>query len=47
MEAALTDEPGILKDGDTIYLTAADQYGNMISLIQSNYRGMGSGMMAP
>jgi len=46
-EAALTDEPGILKDGDTIYLTAADQYGNMISLIQSNYRGMGSGMMAP
>ena len=47
MEAALTDEPGILKDGDTIYLTAADQHGNMISLIQSNYRGMGSGMMAP
>ena len=47
MEAALTDEPGILKHGDTIYLTAADQYGNMISLIQSNYRGMGSGMMPP
>ena len=46
-EAAMTDEPGILKNGDTIYLTAADQYGNMISLIQSNYRGMGSGMMPP
>ncbi len=30
--------------GNTIYLTVADQYGNMISLIQSNYRGMGSGM---
>ena len=42
-----TDEAGILKAGDTIYLTAADQYGNMISLIQSNYRGMGSGMVPP
>ena len=30
--------------GNTIYLTVADKYGNMISLIQSNYRGMGSGM---
>ncbi len=33
--------------GDTIYLTTADQYGNMVSLIQSNYRGMGSGMSPP
>ncbi len=46
-EAAQTDQPGFLESGDTIYLTAADQYGNMISLIQSNYRGMGSGMMPP
>jgi gamma-glutamyltranspeptidase/glutathione hydrolase len=46
-KAALADEPGILESGDTIYLTAADKYGNMISLIQSNYRGMGSGMMPP
>ncbi|MCC5855737.1 MAG: gamma-glutamyltransferase [Idiomarina sp.] len=30
--------------GDTIYLTTADKYGNMVSLIQSNYRGMGSGI---
>jgi gamma-glutamyltranspeptidase/glutathione hydrolase len=30
--------------GDTIYLTTADKEGNMVSLIQSNYRGMGSGM---
>lgn len=30
--------------GNTIYLTVADKYGNMISFIQSNYRGMGSGM---
>ena len=34
-----------LETGDTIYLTVADQYGNMVSLIQSNYRGMGSGMV--
>ena len=33
-----------LDDGDTIYLTVADADGNMVSLIQSNYRGMGSGM---
>ena len=46
-EAAQTDQPGVLESGDTIYLTAADKYGNMISLIQSNYRGMGSGMMPP
>ena len=46
-KAAKTDQPGVLESGDTIYLTAADQYGNMISLIQSNYRGMGSGMMPP
>ncbi|MBL8300832.1 MAG: gamma-glutamyltransferase [Rhodanobacteraceae bacterium] len=33
-----------LDAGDTIYLTTADKDGNMVSLIQSNYRGMGSGM---
>lgn len=33
-----------LNEGDTIYLTTADAEGNMVSLIQSNYRGMGSGM---
>jgi gamma-glutamyltranspeptidase/glutathione hydrolase len=33
-----------LEPGDTIYLTVADSDGNMVSLIQSNYRGMGSGM---
>lgn len=34
-----------LKDGDTIYLTVADSEGNMVSLIQSNFRGFGSGMV--
>ncbi|HET6628948.1 MAG TPA: gamma-glutamyltransferase, partial [Woeseiaceae bacterium] len=33
-----------LEKGDTIYLTVADEQGNMVSLIQSNYGGMGSGM---
>jgi gamma-glutamyltranspeptidase/glutathione hydrolase len=33
-----------LRDGDTIYLTVADNDRNMVSLIQSNYRGFGSGL---
>ncbi|HLZ20540.1 MAG TPA: gamma-glutamyltransferase [Ktedonobacterales bacterium] len=32
-------------DGDTIYLCAADADGNAVSLIQSNYRGFGSGLV--
>jgi gamma-glutamyltranspeptidase / glutathione hydrolase len=36
-----------LEEGDTIYLTTADRDGNMVSLIQSNYRGMGSGVVVP
>lgn len=41
--------PGMdkLEDGDTIYLTTADSEGNMVSLIQSNYAGMGSGITVP
>jgi len=35
----------ILSQGDTIYMTVADKEGNMVSLIQSNFRGMGSGMV--
>lgn len=34
-----------LEHGDTAYLTVADEEGNMISLIQSNYAGFGSGMV--
>jgi gamma-glutamyltranspeptidase / glutathione hydrolase len=37
-------EPGKPEAGNTVYLTVADRFGNMVSLIQSNYRGMGSGM---
>lgn len=36
-----------LYTGDTIYMTTADAEGNMVSLIQSNYRGMGSGVVVP
>jgi gamma-glutamyltranspeptidase / glutathione hydrolase len=36
-----------LNQGDTIYLCTADDEGNMVSLIQSNYRGMGSGIVVP
>jgi len=36
-----------VNDGDTIYLCTADAEGNMVSLIQSNYRGMGSGIVVP
>ena len=47
--AAKTYDAGnpALRDGDTIYLCAADAEGNMVSLIQSNYRGMGSGISVP
>ncbi|OQY05326.1 MAG: gamma-glutamyltransferase [Bacteroidetes bacterium 4572_117] len=38
-------DAGELEQGNTIYLTVADKDGNMVSLIQSNYRGMGSGMI--
>ena len=37
----------ILRDGDTIYLTAADSAGNMVSLIQSVYHYFGSGIVIP
>lgn len=42
--AARNYPAGELEQGNTIYMTVADQWGNMVSLIQSNYRGMGSGM---
>lgn len=47
--AARSIAPGaeVLRDGDTVYLSVADAKGNMVSLIQSNYRGMGSGVVVP
>ena len=46
-KSASSYNSGIFEDGDTIYMTVADKDGNMVSLIQSNYRGMGSGMVPP
>jgi gamma-glutamyltranspeptidase/glutathione hydrolase len=40
-------DAGEMEHGNTIYMTVADSQGNMISLIQSNFRGMGSGMCPP
>jgi gamma-glutamyltranspeptidase / glutathione hydrolase len=45
--AAKTVAAGKIDNGDTIYLCTADDEGNMVSLIQSNYRGMGSGIVVP
>ena len=39
-------EPKLEGEGDTTYLTVVDGDGLMVSLIQSNYRGMGSGLVA-
>lgn len=40
-------EHGTPPKGGTVYLTAADESGCMISLIQSNYMGFGSGVVVP
>ena len=39
--------PGLPRQGGTIYLTAADESGMMVSFIQSNYLGFGSGCVEP
>lgn len=46
MESVPFGDPAALEQGDTTYLTVADGNGMMVSLIQSNYRGMGSGLVA-
>ena len=38
---------GAPKNGGTVYLTAADESGMMVSFIQSNYAGFGSGVVVP
>ncbi|MEC8928704.1 MAG: gamma-glutamyltransferase [Verrucomicrobiota bacterium] len=45
--AAKRPTAGAPGHGDTIYLTVADRHGNMVSLIQSNYYGFGSGLTPP
>lgn len=47
LDRAGTPEHGLPKPGGTVYLTAADSSGMMVSFIQSNYYGFGSGVVIP
>ncbi len=47
MQRASVPSFGIPKHGGTVYLTTADASGMMVSLIQSNYMGFGSGVVVP
>jgi gamma-glutamyltranspeptidase / glutathione hydrolase len=47
MKRASDPVAGIPKGGGTIYLTTADERGMMLSFIQSNYMGFGSGVVVP
>ncbi|GGK37854.1 gamma-glutamyltransferase [Deinococcus malanensis] len=46
-EQALEPEPGDPQSHGTVYLATADGDGQMVSLIQSNYMGFGSGVVVP
>ena len=47
MKRAQSPATGFGRGGATVYLTAADEKGMMLSLIQSNYQGFGSGVVVP
>jgi gamma-glutamyltranspeptidase/glutathione hydrolase len=46
-DAAVHPDPGVPQPGGTAYLCAADQAGLLVSLIQSNFTGFGSGIHVP
>jgi gamma-glutamyltranspeptidase/glutathione hydrolase len=47
MKRAQFPGPGMPREGGTVYLTTADEKGMMLSFIQSNYKGFGSGVVVP
>ena len=47
LQKAQLFEFGVPSNGDTVYLTTADAEGLMVSYIQSNYQGFGSGIVIP
>ncbi len=44
---AADPQPGMPASGGTVYLSTADENGMMVSFIQSNYMGFGSGVVVP
>lgn len=46
-DKAIMPEAGQPSKGGTVYLCTADEEGNMVSYIQSNYMGFGSGLVVP
>lgn len=47
MDSCVTPVAGVADPGGTVYLTTADESGMMVSFIQSNFMGFGSGVIAP